>query len=102
MENCTNHLVLVLHQELDTLDRRSRRFRDGLEEKTMTLRNILGSKRAVLTADTPPIIKSTVKTEVSARSQAVTPERRVVVAHAVAGKYNSSTHWQTPSESLPS
>lgn len=55
----TDHLVLVLHQELDTLNGSSRRFGNGLDMTTTSAHDSTTLASQPLTAETPPIMKST-------------------------------------------
>ena len=57
----TDHLILVLNEELDTLNGSSGRFGDGLNIGKYRQRFHLSLGR-ILTAETPPIMKSTEQT----------------------------------------
>ena len=57
--DATDHLVLVLHQELDTLDGCSGRFGNGLDVAQGSAWDQTDCSRSELTAETPPIMKST-------------------------------------------
>ena len=54
------HLVLVLHQELDTLNGSSGGLRNSLYRKSHVRRHESAENCPLLTAETPPIMKSTV------------------------------------------
>ena len=58
-KEAVHHLILVLYQQLDTLNWRSTSFGDGLEKVLST--TCIRTKVLVLTAETPPIMKSTVQ-----------------------------------------
>ena len=55
----THHLILVLHQELDTLDGGGGGLGDGLEDTDTVEQHVWTCHDPLRTADTPPIMKST-------------------------------------------